>query len=90
MKFSNRLSLVHHFGSASDFFDLVDVMPRAKYSMNKIRQWLAFTLIALVVVISLIATFAPRGEGVLRLLLPALMLVLGYYFGRKPKASARN
>lgn len=58
--------------------------------MEKMRRWLAVTLVALVVAVSLLATFAPRGEGVLRLLLPALMLVLGYYFGRKPKAKARN
>ena len=58
--------------------------------MDKMRNWLAGTLVWLVVAVSLLATFAARGESVLRQLLPALMLILGYYFGRNPKAKARN
>jgi len=54
--------------------------------MDKMRQGLAITLVWLVVAVSLLATFAPRGEGVLRQLLPPLMLILGYYFGRKLKS----
>lgn len=58
--------------------------------MNKTRHWLAVTIVASVVCVSLLAIFAPRGEGILRLLLPAFMVVLGYYFGRRPKAKARD
>jgi hypothetical protein len=58
--------------------------------MDKMRNRLAATLVWLVVAISLLATFAPRAESVLRQLLPALMLILGYYFGQKPKVKAHK
>ena len=58
--------------------------------MDKTRNWMAEKIVWLIVAISLLAIFAPRGEGVLRQLMPLLMLILGYYFGGEPQAKARD
>jgi hypothetical protein len=51
--------------------------------MDKIRHRLATALVCLVTFLALAATFLPRASEVLNQFLPALMLTLGYYFGRK-------
>ncbi len=51
--------------------------------MDKIRHRLATALVCSVVFVALVAAFLPRAGEVLNQLLPALMLTLGYYFGRK-------
>lgn len=58
--------------------------PRRKLShMNRMRQWLASILVCSVVTVALLAVFAPRADEILSKLLPALMLILAYYYGRK-------
>ena len=51
--------------------------------MDKIRHQIAMTLVCSVVSVALIAAFLPTANKVLDQLLPAFMLTLGYYFGRK-------
>lgn len=51
--------------------------------MDKIRHRLAAALVFSVVCVAVVAAFQPKASEVLNQLLPALMLTLGYYFGRK-------
>lgn len=51
--------------------------------MDSMRHWLAAVLVLSVVSFGLGAVFVPRAEEILSKLLPALMLILAYYFGRR-------
>jgi hypothetical protein len=54
-----------------------------EYHVDKQRQQITIVFVALVVVLALTAIVAPTANHVLNQLLPALMLILGYYFGQK-------
>lgn len=59
--------------------------PKQKPShMGSMRHWLAAVLVCSIVTVGLIAVFVPRADEILNKLLPALMLILAYYFGRRP------
>lgn len=51
--------------------------------MESMRRWLAALLVCSVVAVGLIAVFVPRADEIFSKLLPALMLILAYYFGRR-------
>ena len=51
--------------------------------MEKQRQQITIVFVALIVILALTAIVAPTANHVLNQLLPALMLILGYYFGQK-------
>jgi hypothetical protein len=54
-----------------------------EYHMEKQRQQITIVFVALIVILALTAIVAPTANHVLNQLLPALMLILGYYFGQK-------
>lgn len=51
--------------------------------MDTTRHWLAGVVVGSVVAVALFAVFAPKADAILGKLLPALMLILAYYFGRR-------
>lgn len=51
--------------------------------LDRMRHWLAAVLVCSVLAVGLVAVFVPRADEILSKLLPALMLILAYYFGRK-------
>ncbi|MDQ1639227.1 MAG: hypothetical protein QOF62_2566 [Pyrinomonadaceae bacterium] len=51
--------------------------------MDTTRHWLAGVVVGSVVAVALFAVFAPKADEILSKLLPALMLILAYYFGRR-------
>lgn len=51
--------------------------------MDSMRHWLAAVLVCSVVAVGLVAVFVPRADEILSKFLPALMLILAYYFGRR-------
>lgn len=51
--------------------------------IDNMRHWLAAIFVCSVVAVAIASFFAPKAEEILTKLLPALMLILGYYFGWK-------
>lgn len=51
--------------------------------MESVRHSLAVVVVCSVVAVGLLAAFVPRADEILSKLLPALMLILAYYFGRR-------
>lgn len=57
--------------------------PKQKWHMERMRHRLATVLVCSVGAVALAAVFVARADEILSKLLPALMLVLGYYFGSR-------
>jgi uncharacterized membrane protein YfcA len=65
---------------------VLHVCPKQKLShLDNMRHWLAAVLVGSVVAVAIVAVFVPRADAILNKLLPALMLILAYYFGRRRK-----
>lgn len=49
-----------------------------------IRYFVTIMIVSLISFIAIVAIFKPTANKILEQLIPLLMLIIGYYYGRKP------
>lgn len=51
--------------------------------MNRTRHWLAFIIVFSTIGIAISSIFIDQATSILSQFIPIVMLILGYYFGKK-------